>query len=71
VSLPFLPLIRQPTLIHRVDDDLPIRPLDARIMQRLRPHATPHTYPDGHVGLVALADELTTAVARILAEASG
>jgi poly(3-hydroxyalkanoate) depolymerase len=65
-SLPFLPLIRQPTLILAGDDD-PIIPLvNARLMHRLLPHATLHVFHDGHLGLVTCARELGPVVAQFL-----
>ena len=66
-SLPFLRLIRQPTLLLAGEDD-PIVPLaNARIMARLLPDARLHTYPDGHLGLLTRADELAPVVADFLA----
>jgi poly(3-hydroxyalkanoate) depolymerase len=65
-SLPFLPLIRQPTLVLAGDDD-PIIPLvNARIMTRLLPRATLHIYGDGHLGLVTKAPELAPVVAQFV-----
>jgi pimeloyl-ACP methyl ester carboxylesterase len=65
-SLPFLPLIRQRTLILAGNDD-PIIPLvNARIMHALIPHATLHVYDDGHLGLLTSADELGLLVSRFL-----
>jgi poly(3-hydroxyalkanoate) depolymerase len=65
-SLPFLPLIRQPTLVLAGDDD-PIIPLvNARLMERLLPNATLHVFHDGHLGLVTCAPELGPVVARFL-----
>ena len=65
-SLPGLPFIRQRTLILSGSDD-PIIPLvNARIMQRLLPHATLHVYDDGHLGLVTMADELAPLIADFL-----
>ncbi|MFE6921839.1 poly(3-hydroxyalkanoate) depolymerase [Nocardia sp. NPDC057663] len=65
-SLPFLPLIRQPTLILAGDDD-PIIPLvNARIMHLLMPRSTLHVYPDGHLGLVTRADDLAPRIADFL-----
>ena len=65
-SLPALPLIRQPTLVLAGNDD-PIIPLaNARIMQRLLPHATMHVFDDGHLGLVTAADELGPLVSGFL-----
>jgi poly(3-hydroxyalkanoate) depolymerase len=65
-SLPFLPLIRQQTLILAGDDD-PIIPLvNARIMARLLPNPRLHTYPDGHLGLVTRAHDLAPRIANFL-----
>jgi poly(3-hydroxyalkanoate) depolymerase len=65
-SLPFLPLIRQETLILAGTDD-PIIPLvNARIMARLLPAARLHIYPDGHLGLLTRAAELAPIVAEFL-----
>jgi len=65
-SLPFLPLIRQPTLILAGDDD-PIIPLvNARIMAALLPAARLHVYPDGHLGLLTRAREIVPIVEEFL-----
>jgi pimeloyl-ACP methyl ester carboxylesterase len=65
-SLPFLPLVRQPTLILAGDDD-PIIPLvNARIMAALLPAARLHVYPDGHLGLLTRAGELAPVVGEFL-----
>jgi poly(3-hydroxyalkanoate) depolymerase len=67
-SLPWLPLIRQATLILAGDDD-PIIPLaNARIMQHLLPNARLHIFHGGHLGLLTQAHELAPIVARFLAE---
>jgi len=66
-SVPFLPLVRQPTLILAGDDD-PIIPLaNARLMRRLIPTARLHVYPGGHLGLVTEAAELAPVVDAFLA----
>jgi poly(3-hydroxyalkanoate) depolymerase len=66
-SVPFLPLIRQPTLIMSGDDD-PIIPLaNARLMHRLIPGSRLHVYEGGHLGLVTEAAELAPVVSRFLA----
>jgi poly(3-hydroxyalkanoate) depolymerase len=66
-SLPYLPRLRQPTLILAGDDDPIIRLTNARIMARLIPNAGLHVYPDGHLALVtnptALAPIITTFLA--------
>ena len=65
-SLPFLPLIRQPTLVLAGSDD-PIVPLaNARLLTRLLPEATLSIYPDGHLGLLTRAPELAATVGGFL-----
>ena len=66
-SLPFLMLIRQPTLVLAGSDDPIVPVVNARIMQRLLPNATLHIFDDGHLGLITRADELTPIVAEFLA----
>jgi poly(3-hydroxyalkanoate) depolymerase len=67
-SLPWLPLIRQPTLILAGDDD-PLIPLrNARIMHRLIPNSRLHVFHGGHLGLLTQARELAPVVAAFLAE---
>jgi len=66
-SVPFLPLIRQPTLIMSGDDD-PIIPLaNARLMHLLVRGSRLHVYQDGHLGLVTKAAELAPVVDGFLA----
>jgi poly(3-hydroxyalkanoate) depolymerase len=68
-SLPFLPLIRQPTLIISGDDD-PLIPLaNARLMHALIPRSGLHVYSGGHVALVTDAQALTPIVDQFLAAA--
>jgi poly(3-hydroxyalkanoate) depolymerase len=65
-SLPFLPLLRQPTLILSGDDD-PIIPLaNARIMHRLIPHSRLHVFAGGHLGLVTEATALAPVISDFL-----
>jgi poly(3-hydroxyalkanoate) depolymerase len=65
-SLPFLRLIRQPTLVVAGDDD-PIIPLvNARVMSRLLPDARLHVYRGGHIALVTEAAELAPVVEEFL-----
>jgi poly(3-hydroxyalkanoate) depolymerase len=67
-SLPFLPLLRQPTLIVSGDDD-PIIPLvNARIMHRLIPNSTLRVFNGGHLGLVTEAAELAPVISQFLAD---
>jgi poly(3-hydroxyalkanoate) depolymerase len=67
-SLPFLKLIRQPTLVMGGDDD-PIVPLvNARIMARLIPKATLHVFTGGHVEPVIRAPEVGPVISHFLDE---
>jgi poly(3-hydroxyalkanoate) depolymerase len=67
-SVPFLPRLRQPTLILAGDDD-PIIPLvNARLMRRLIPDARLHVYHGGHLGLLTEAARLAPVVDGFLAE---
>jgi poly(3-hydroxyalkanoate) depolymerase len=69
-SLPWLVLIRQPTLILAGDDD-PIVPLaNAKLMRLLIPDARLYVFHDGHLGLLTQARELAPLVAQFLAEES-
>jgi poly(3-hydroxyalkanoate) depolymerase len=65
-SLPFLPLIRQPTLILSGDDDPLIPLVNARVMHSLIRRSQLHVYHDGHLGLVTEAAELAPVVDRFL-----
>ena len=65
-SVPFLPLVRQPTLILSGDDD-PIIPLaNARLMHRLIPGARLHVFHGGHLALVTEASTLAPAVSEFV-----
>jgi poly(3-hydroxyalkanoate) depolymerase len=65
-SLPFLPLLRQPTLIVSGDDD-PIIPLaNARLMHRLIPQSTLHVFHGGHLGLVTEAAQIAPVISDFL-----
>jgi poly(3-hydroxyalkanoate) depolymerase len=66
VSLPWLPLIRQPTLILAGDDDPIVPAVNARIMHHLLPHASLHVYRGGHVALVTEAPGIAPIVAAFL-----
>jgi poly(3-hydroxyalkanoate) depolymerase len=65
-SLPFLKLIRQPTLIVAGDDDPIIPAVNARVMARLLPSATLHLYKGGHIALVTEADQLAPVIEEFL-----
>jgi poly(3-hydroxyalkanoate) depolymerase len=65
-SLPFLPLLRHPTLILAGDDD-PIIPLvNARIMHRLIARSQLTVYHGGHLDLVAEASRMAPVVEAFL-----
>jgi poly(3-hydroxyalkanoate) depolymerase len=65
-SVPFLRLVRQPTLILAGDDD-PIIPLaNARLMKLLIPKSRLHVYHGGHLALVTEAAELAPVVGAFL-----
>jgi poly(3-hydroxyalkanoate) depolymerase len=65
-SVPWLRTLRQPTLILHGDDD-PLVPLvNAKIMQRLIPHAKLYIFHDGHLGLGTSAQELAQVVDQFL-----
>ena len=67
-SLPFLPCLRQPTLILAGDDD-PIIPLvNARLMHRLIRDSRLHVYHGGHIALVTEAADLAPVVDGFLAD---
>jgi poly(3-hydroxyalkanoate) depolymerase len=65
-SLPFLKLIRQPTLIVAGDDDPIVPVVNARIMARLLPDARLHVYSGGHIALVTESDELAPVIEKFL-----
>jgi poly(3-hydroxyalkanoate) depolymerase len=65
-SLPWLPLIRQPTLILAGADDPIIPVANAKIMAALMPDARLHIYPDGHLGLLTEAASLAPVVSDFL-----
>ncbi len=70
-SAPFLPLLRQPTLILSGDDD-PIIPLvNARMLHRLIPGSRLHVFPGGHLGLITEAAQLAPVVQGFLTAAPG
>lgn len=69
-SLPFLGLIRQPTLVLGGDDDPIIPAANPRMQARLIPNARLHLYHGGHLALVTEADELAPVVEAFLDEQS-
>jgi len=67
-SIPWLRKLRQPTLILHGDDD-PLVPLvNAKIMQRLIPHAKLYVFHDGHLGLGTSAQELAQVIDQFLTQ---
>ncbi len=65
-SLPWLPFIRQPTLILAGDDDPIVPPANGRLLCRLIPNAELLIYHGGHLALATEAEELAPVVARFL-----
>jgi pimeloyl-ACP methyl ester carboxylesterase len=65
-SLPFLKLIRQPTLLVMGDDDPIIPAVNARIMARLIPQARLHLYSGGHIALITEADSIAPVIEEFL-----
>jgi poly(3-hydroxyalkanoate) depolymerase len=65
-SLPFLKLIRQPTLLVMGDDDPIIPVTNARIMARLLPDARLHLYQGGHIAIITEADRLAPVIEEFL-----
>jgi poly(3-hydroxyalkanoate) depolymerase len=66
-SLPWLPFLRQPTLLVAGDDDRLVPMVNAWFMEKLIPNATLHTYHGGHLGLLTHARELGKVIERFLA----
>lgn len=67
-SLPFLGLIRQPTLVMGGDDDPIIPVANPRLQARLIPDARLHIYHGGHLAILTEADELAPFVEKFLDE---
>jgi poly(3-hydroxyalkanoate) depolymerase len=68
-SVPFLPLLRQPTLILAGDDDPLIPLVNARLLRLLIPNARLHVYHGGHLSLVTEAAALAPVVDGFLTAA--
>ncbi|HKE05786.1 MAG TPA: poly(3-hydroxyalkanoate) depolymerase [Blastocatellia bacterium] len=65
-SLPWLPLLRQPTLVLAGSDD-PIAPvINARILASLIPQAQLHVIDSGHLFLVTRAQEVAPVIKQFL-----
>ncbi len=67
-SLPFLPLVRQPTLVLGGDDDPIIPVVNPRMQARLIPRSRLHVYHGGHLGILTEADVLAPLVDAFLDE---
>ncbi|WP_231104868.1 poly(3-hydroxyalkanoate) depolymerase [Haloechinothrix halophila] len=67
-SAPFLPLLRQPTLVLAGDDDPIIPVVNGRFLAALIPKSRLHIYPGGHVDLAAKPDLLTPLIEDFLSE---
>jgi poly(3-hydroxyalkanoate) depolymerase len=65
-SLPFLPLIRQRTLVVGGLDDPIVPPANARILAGLIPDATLALVPGGHLEIVTSASDLGSRITRFL-----
>ncbi len=61
-SLPFLPLIRQPTLVLGGDDDPIIPAANPRMQAALIPNATLHLYSGGHLAILTEPHELAPVI---------
>jgi len=65
-SLPWLKLLRQPTLILAGDDDPIVPAINAKIMHNLIPNSKLYIYNGGHLGLLTHASELTALIEEFL-----
>ena len=65
-SLPWLRLLRQPTLILAGDDDPIVPTINAKIMHRLIPNSKLYIYHGGHLGLLTHGRELTALIEEFL-----
>jgi pimeloyl-ACP methyl ester carboxylesterase len=69
-SLPFLKLLRQPTLVMGGDDDPIIPVANPRMQAALIPRARLHVYRGGHLAILTEAHELAPVVETFLDEES-
>lgn len=67
-SLPFLGLLRQPTLVMGGDDDPIIPAANPRMQAAMIPHSRLHLYHGGHLAILTEADELAPVVEGFLDE---
>jgi len=69
-SLPFLGLLRQPTLVMGGDDDPIIPVANPKMQAALIPHSRLHIYHGGHLGILTEADELAPFIDTFLDDPS-
>jgi poly(3-hydroxyalkanoate) depolymerase len=69
-SVPWLPCLRQRTLILSGDSDPLIPPVNARLMHHLIPRSRLHIFHGGHLGIVVQARELAPLIGQFLAAPS-
>ena len=67
-SLPFLSLVRQPTLVLGGDDDPIVPVVNARLLARRIPDARLHVYHGGHLGILTESRELVPVIERFLTD---
>ncbi len=67
-SLPFLRLIRQPTLVMGGDDDPIIPVVNPRMQAKLIPDSRLHVYHGGHLAILTEADDLAPVIEAFLSE---
>lgn len=67
-SLPFLPLLPQPTLVISGDDDPIVPAANAELIGRLIPRATVQLIPGGHTEIITAARTIGAAVTEFLAQ---
>jgi poly(3-hydroxyalkanoate) depolymerase len=65
-SLPFLPLLPQPTFVLAGDDDPMIPTINGRLLAALIPRARLHVYPGGHLELIARPDRVVPLIEEFL-----
>ncbi len=70
-SIPWLKLLRQPTLILAGDVDPIVPAINAKIMHHLIPNSKLHIYHGGHLGLITHARELTALIEEFLSVERG
>jgi poly(3-hydroxyalkanoate) depolymerase len=70
-SIPWLKLLRQPTLILAGDDDPIVPAINAKIMHHLIPYSKLYIYQGGHLGLLTHALELSALIEEFLSVEMG